>query len=272
MNPEAVPFTTHSNMTIYVDSKTAVLLQTAQTRIYNPMNPQCSVMVRVLLDSGSQRSYITEEVMQKLGLTPMSRQIIAISTFGSNPMEVQDCGLVTVGIQTQSENCREVSLFSVPHICDALGNQPISMCLERCEHLRGLVLAEAPTDNSHRKEIDLLIGSDYYWCMVTGRTCRGLCGPLALETIFRPCPPDISIQDTPLTLLAAHTLKVEADNYQIDKQLKAFWDLESLGIVPTEQSVYEEFTKTIRFTEGRYEVDLPWKDMHPHLPDCVRLA
>ena len=82
MNPEAVFFTTHSNMTVYVDSKTAVLQQTAQTRIYNPMNPQCSVMVRVLLDSSSQRSYIIEEVMQKLGLTPMSRQIIAISTFG----------------------------------------------------------------------------------------------------------------------------------------------------------------------------------------------
>ena len=99
-------------------------------------------------------------------------------------------------------------------------------------------------------------------------------GYVALETIFGwvlsgPAPPDISIQDTPLTLLAAHTLKVEADNYQIDKQLKAFWDLES---VPTEQSVYEEFTKTIRFTEGRYEVDLPWKDMHPYLPDNYRLC
>ena len=166
------------------------------------MNPQCSVMVRVLLDSGSQRSYITEEFMQKLGLTPMSIK--------TNNCHVQDCGLVTVGIQTQSENCREVSLFSVPHICDALGNQPISMCLERCEHLRGLVLAEAPTDNSHRKEIDLLIGSDYYWCMVTGRTCRGLCGPLALETIFGwvlsgPAPPDISIQDTPLPSSCPHS-------------------------------------------------------------------
>ena len=34
MNPEAVPFTTHSNMTVYVDSKTAVLLQTAHRHEY----------------------------------------------------------------------------------------------------------------------------------------------------------------------------------------------------------------------------------------------
>ena len=38
-----------------------------------------------------------------------------------------------------------------------------------------------------------------------------------------------------------------------------FWDLETLGIVEDELSVYEEFEKTLVFKDGRYQVQLPWK-------------
>ena len=36
---------------------------------------------------------------------------------------------------------------------------------------------------SNGNESELLIGSDYYWAMVTGETVRGVCGsPVALQT------------------------------------------------------------------------------------------
>ncbi len=31
-------------------------------------------------------------------------------------------------------------------------------------------------------EVDLLVGSDYYWELATGRICRGNDGPVAVET------------------------------------------------------------------------------------------
>ena len=45
--------------------------------------------------------------------------------------------------------------------------------------------------------------------------------------------------------------------------LRNFWDLESIGISPKDQvidhPVLVKFEENIRFSEGRYEVALPWK-------------
>lgn len=43
--------------------------------------------------------------------------------------------------------------------------------------------------------------------------------------------------------------------------------LESLGILKQERSVHENFESTITFKDGRYEVNLPWKEQHQILPD-----
>ena len=34
-----------------------------------------------------------------------------------------------------------------------------------------------------------------------------------------------------------------------------------------EPTVYERFVDTIKYTGGRYEVELPWKESHALLPD-----
>ena len=43
----------------YSNSATPVFFQTAQTMVYNPQQPQCKVRARIILDSGSQRTYMT---------------------------------------------------------------------------------------------------------------------------------------------------------------------------------------------------------------------
>ena len=51
----------------------------------------------------------------------------------------------------------------------------------------------------------------------------------------------------------------------LDDQLKSFWELESFWISNTEHTVYDEFQSSVRFMDGRYEVELPWKEAHsPH--------
>ena len=59
----------------------------------------------------------------------------------------------------------------------------------------------------------------------------------------------------------------QPENNDLIGELKRFWDLESLGISSSEQSVYSQFINTISFRHGRYEVRQPWKDTHPILPD-----
>ena len=52
----------------------------------------------------------------------------------------------------------------------------------------------------------------------------------------------------------------------LDRTLKSFWDLESFGIQEGETDVYQQFQKQIAFKDGRYEVNLPWKEAHAALP------
>ena len=77
-----------------------------------------------------------------------------------------------------------------------------------------------------------------------------------------------------LALVAAHTLKVESYSVEqgLDDQLGRFWDLETLGIMRDEPSVYDKFTQQILFTGERYQVCLPWRESHQQLPTNLELC
>ena len=72
-----------------------------------------------------------------------------------------------------------------------------------------------------------------------------------------------------LTLATTHVLKVEAHLGEeiLDDHLKPFWELESLGVMDDEVSIYDKFVQHIKYDGHRYEVSLPWKKHHPPLPD-----
>ena len=70
-------------------SKRQVFLQTATTYAYSP-NKYSMVPVRVLMDSGSQRSYVTESFKNKLGLVPEKTEVLNLNTFGDASSENND--------------------------------------------------------------------------------------------------------------------------------------------------------------------------------------
>lgn len=57
--------------------------------------------------------------------------------------------------------------LSVPLICEPLTNQPILYANDNYAHLAGLDLADSATADEHL-DIDVLVGSDHYWKLVTG--------------------------------------------------------------------------------------------------------
>ena len=75
-----------------------------------------------------------------------------------------------------------------------------------------------------------------------------------------------------MNLVQTHAMRVDTEEMTLEKQLSKFWDLESLGISPQENSVYETFKDRIEFVNGWYQVRLPWKQDHPLLPDNFTLA
>ena len=70
-----------------------VLLQTAQCVAVNA-DTMRSTTVRVLFDTGSQRMYITNSLKSQLGLKPIERESLRLSTFGNDRVRKESCDIV----------------------------------------------------------------------------------------------------------------------------------------------------------------------------------
>ena len=102
-------------------------------------------------------------------------------------------------------------------------------------------------------------------------------GPIAVETLFGwvlSGPTQGVQEETVVNLSSTHQLCVDLvpDYGTLDAELKQFWELESLGILPDEHPVRRKFSQQISFKDGRYEVHLPWKESHPILQDNYDLC
>ena len=60
---------------------------------------------------------------------------------------------------------------------------------------------------------------------------------------------------------------MQYEDMNLERQLKQFWDLETLGIRDEELSLYDKFLETVSYDGTRYQVRLPWKELHAALPN-----
>ena len=178
LDPKTIPFQPSSTaMTCNVGRGDIVLLQTACTVAFNVNEPERRVVVHILLDSGSQCSYITHKTCNRLGLSSLGTKSMSIMTFGSRQEKLKDCVVVRIGLETKSGDHLELKLLSVPHICEPLFNAAID--LERYPHLKALEFA---SDLEHGGQFrpDILLGSDLYWTLLTGELIKSTSGPWLL--------------------------------------------------------------------------------------------
>ena len=206
-------------------------------------------------------------------MSPKSCRDVSIHTFGSTRERTQSCEIVNVGINTKEGPPLLFKLLTVPLICSQVSAVPIEFCHKTYNYLNSLELADTPDG----EEAELLVGSDYYWTVVTGETVRGgVDGPVALQTRLgwvlsgRNATDELHMESTNLV---THVLRVDTGPgmRELDRTLRSFWELESLGIIDSEESVCEQFSSNIYFQQGRYEVSLPWKDPVASLSDNLRL-
>ena len=97
-------------------SKLQVLLQTAKTCAYVE-NGTTLLPVRVLLDSGSQRSYITNHLKRKLGMIPIKTETQNLNTFGNDKFSKKDCDLIKLRLQGKHGKDVNISALSFEAIC-----------------------------------------------------------------------------------------------------------------------------------------------------------
>ena len=71
---------------MFADAQVPVLFQTAKVQLLN-LGDKCDhpcIIDRAVMDTGSQRTYVTQRVKQRLQLTPVRQDDLLIKTFACN--------------------------------------------------------------------------------------------------------------------------------------------------------------------------------------------
>ena len=146
LNPDAPPFSPPSSLTT-IDSESShsynhnILLLTAHTTVFNPKNWDNNERVQIILDCRSQRSYITNNLKERLHIKPDVKIAMLMCTFGSVTESKKICDLVKIGVCTKMSTM-ELTLLSVQRICGPIAGVPVEVCRELYEHVRELELAD----------------------------------------------------------------------------------------------------------------------------------
>ena len=120
--------------------------------------------------------------------------------------------------------------MNYPNICS-----PLPLKVEvNYPHLEDLQLTDRLNDNCGA--IDVLIGSDYYWEIVSGETVCGDCGPMAVSSKFGWLLSG-SLRDSVTSDTVTSNLIISGDCPFASCNLERFWEAKSIGICEKKQDV-----------------------------------
>ena len=115
----------------------------------------------MLFHTGSQRSYISDELRNYLKLSVLRKERIFIKTFGKIEPTIKTVDIVRLKVLSPSKSVVIVAICT-PFIFADILSQNVHSVASQYEHLRNLTLADSSPDGN--KRIDILVGvSIFLW-------------------------------------------------------------------------------------------------------------
>ena len=154
----------------FISPANKVLLQTAIATIEND---SFQYRARMLFDNGSQSSYITPKLCDKLNLKSIASRDVTIKVFGNQVLQEKlDCVRVCL---KPNDNENIVINCLVKDICQPLHGQDILHAKQKFNYLKNLKLTDS-NSNDENLCVDILIGSDFLWDIFESEILRGRTG------------------------------------------------------------------------------------------------
>ena len=158
----------------------------------------------------------------------------------------------------------------IPSICDPLVRPVVpAHILNAFSHLR---LAD-DFDYSSPLDLDILIGLDYYWNLISPKDAVQVDQVVAMKSVFGwilsgnvgNCSDSTSMPSSSAYKPSSPQLLCISKLSDLD--VSKFWDLDTIGISTSKEckedirnKVVQEYSDEINLVNGRYEVHLPWKE------------
>ena len=217
-----------------------------QTALVEGRSPRGAKMLRVLLDGGSDASYIRSSIAEEMGLSVIGSGTFACIGFQERAEEPRIYNQVQVSLRNRhGGESHEFELWSSDLLCAPVLPSELPA---------GLAEKFAWADDFSGGQIDILIGADQYYkvvlldCVEVSESLR------ALDTIFGYV---LHGQDGSANQPKRHIYHC--------RQVEQMWDLDIIGITSEQEKEREELQDpTWNEKEGRYEMGLLWSsDQRP---------
>ena len=147
------------------DDKNNVLLQTVTAQISGNFQIPKTETVNIIFDSGSQRSYITDDLRKRPKVPVIKKEKIVIKTFGNKDSKFCYANIVPFQFVI-GQKVIVIECLCSPFICSDLTNQSTNFVSNNYPHLKGLFLTDTSLDGN--KKIEVLIRADNYYRFVSG--------------------------------------------------------------------------------------------------------
>ncbi|XP_037520499.1 uncharacterized protein LOC119397132 [Rhipicephalus sanguineus] len=244
----------------------SVLLQTG--RVWADSGPR-QLLVRVMLDSGSQRSFIRTDVAKRLQCKVIGTEELSLVTFGNaKPQNHLRCRCVSVTLRGRF-NSSTVTLeaLEVPEVC-TVTSPPLNIeVLELLSARRYDAADMFDPETWHPEDVSILSGSDAYWKVATGKIDRLNEQLTAVETSFgwtvQGSSSHYEARATSALFLSAGGSHQECDE-------SAMWRLDTIGSETRWSSTVKDnpdldiFEHCLSKQAGRYQVPLMMQE--PGIP------
>ena len=197
-------------------------LQTAQAVV----NGKEENKVRVLFDSGSQKTFVTAEVVEKAKLRVVRKEMLGIKAFGSVDSDRKLRDVVELDLRATGGGRRmKIEAYVVGKISD-VGNCHVEHVKMFYPHLTNIEFSDISDEDNLK--VDVLVGADFLWDFQGQETIRGeknepvavktelgwvLSGPLKGESLINPLS-NVNVACVEITL---------------DKKVEQFRNLDTVG-------------------------------------------
>ncbi|XP_036337479.1 uncharacterized protein LOC118747503 [Rhagoletis pomonella] len=225
------------------------------------------VECRILIDSASELSYVTEKFIQHLGISRTPSRIVICGISSVKADTTRGCSMLSLKSQV-SQHILTAKVHILKQITTPLPRDNLQTVDKR--FISNLILADPAFDRS--SPIDVLLGADYAWDALTMEKIHDSQGKtIAISSIFGwiiTSAESVNERQSVSSLIAV---------IDIDRSLRSFWEIEEVYPDANNDAssiiAEETFRKThSRHVDGRYVVYLPFKEAEVHFSDTFQRA
>lgn len=253
-----------------------ILLKTLLVRVVGLKN---SRVVRLIFDEGSQHSNVSSTTIENAGGRLVGEEWGRNVLFGGSVTSSTKVKKFKMELESMDGKVRkELVLRETPVICGNLPRVPHGPWIQELKKKK-IWITDMEVAKVENPDIDVLIGSDYWGQLVTGKPIKLNSGLVAVKTLFGwtlsgPVPGYDSRGES-AAMMSTSLLTAQ---YSVPEM----WSLESIGIQDPidhksqkekEAATQQHFLDNVsRNEDGRYKVNLPWILGAPVIPDNKKIA